>query len=101
MCYLLHPAAFDDIQNAVDYYDEKAAGLGSQFVEQIEQSLLLVSRTPELFFCPYPELRVRRYPMKRFPYSIFYRIDTLHISVISVVHQAREPEHWLERVSVL
>ena len=33
MRYMLHSAAFDDIQDAVDFYDIKAAGLGSQFVE--------------------------------------------------------------------
>lgn len=98
MHYLLHPAAFDDLQDAVDYYDEKSQGLGHQFVTQVESDLLRITDTPNLFFCPYPALRIRRYPMKRFPYSIFYRVDTLFITVIAVVHQAREPSHWLDRV---
>ena len=100
MRYMLHPAAFDDIQDAVDFYDEKTAGLGGQFVGQLEADMLKIVGTPKLFFCPYPELGVRRYPMKRFPYSVFYRIDTMHITIIAVVHQAREPSHWLDRVKV-
>ncbi|UOG92006.1 MAG: hypothetical protein L3K52_17730 [Candidatus Thiothrix sulfatifontis] len=52
MRYFLHPAAFDDLQDAVDYYDEKSQGLGHQFVTQVETDLLRIVDTPDLLFCP-------------------------------------------------
>ena len=100
MCYELHPEAFDDIQNAVDFYDESVAGLGAQFVEQLETDITKIAESPKHFFCAYPEIDVRRYPMKRYPYSVFYRIDTTYVTIIAVVHQAREPLQWLDRIEV-
>lgn len=37
MRYLLHPAALDDLQDAVDYYDEKSQGLEHQFVTGVRR----------------------------------------------------------------
>ncbi|PWQ95378.1 type II toxin-antitoxin system RelE/ParE family toxin [Leucothrix pacifica] len=98
MRYVLHPEAYEDIENTVDFYDGRVAGLGAQFIDQLESDLLKVADAPEQFFCAYPKTKVYRYPMKRFPYSIFYRIDASYVTVITVVHQAREPLQWLDRL---
>lgn len=100
MRYELHPEAFVDIQSAVDFYDENVAGLGAQFVEQLEADIAKIAEAPKHFFCAYPEIDIRRYPMKRYPYSVFYRIDTTCVMIIAVAHQAREPLQWLDRIGV-
>lgn len=98
MHYELHPEAFDDIQSVIDFYDESVAGLGAKFVEQLETDIAKIAKAPKHFFCAYPEISIRRYPMKRYPYSVFYRIETTHVTIIAVAHQAREPLQWLDRI---
>ena len=39
-----------------------------------------------------------RRPLRKFPFSIFYRILPECIEVIAVVHQSRDPGTWQRRV---
>jgi plasmid stabilization system protein ParE len=41
---------------------------------------------------------VRRVIVRRFPYGIFYRIETDVIAVIAVYHMKRDPRGWQERL---
>lgn len=41
---------------------------------------------------------VRRAVMRRFPYAIFYLFEGESIVVLAVEHQARDPEHWRQRL---
>ena len=51
-----------------------------------------IERFPEMFPCVLGE--VRRAMVARFPYAVFYRIETMQIVVLGVLHSARDPRVW-------
>jgi plasmid stabilization system protein ParE len=40
---------------------------------------------------------IRRSLIRRFPYSLLYRVDADEIVVLAVMHQKRHPAYWLSR----
>ena len=64
-----HPDAAREANDAVDYYDERRAGLGEEFRADLRAALARIVENPEL----YAELSgVRQCPLSRFPYSVHY-----------------------------
>jgi plasmid stabilization system protein ParE len=55
-----------------------------------------IGATPELY--PLVLLDVRRAPVRRFPYSIFYRIESDQVLVLAAFHGRRHPRVWRERI---
>jgi hypothetical protein len=51
----------------------------------------------ELYPYAFPDLGVRFYRMRRFPYVVLYREERSTIFVISVRHGASDPKKWRER----
>ncbi len=41
---------------------------------------------------------VRTWALKRFPYTLVYRVEGDLITVIAVAHQSREPRYWVDRL---
>jgi plasmid stabilization system protein ParE len=35
--------------------------------------------------------------VKRFPYSVFYRLREDHVRILAVAHQKRRPFYWRKR----
>jgi plasmid stabilization system protein ParE len=89
----------DEMCEAAAYYETKAAGLGSAFLDEVERA---VSGIKEL---PYSGrlLRngVRRRLVKRFPFGILYAVDDNKIVVLAVMHLRRRPSYWASRLSLL
>lgn len=40
---------------------------------------------------------IRRYVLRRFPYTVFYEIQGDTVTVLAVAHQRRKPGYWRER----
>jgi toxin ParE1/3/4 len=93
---IFHPVARRELEEAIDYYNAESQGLGSEFREEVQRVLALLTRFPRLG----QPVRgsVRRMMLSRFPYCIYYRPltpDTLHI--LAVAHNRRRPEYWAGR----
>ena len=89
------PAAAADIETAYRWYEKERAGLGSEFLDAVEKLVRVVAENPERF--PVIRKDVRRAILKRFPYSIFYRVTSNHIVVIACFHGKRDPKGWQSR----
>ena len=93
---IFHPIARRELEEAIDYYNAESQGLGSEFREEVQRVLALLTRFPRL---GQPVRgRVRRMMLSRFPYCIYYRLlapDTLR--VLAVAHNRRRPEYWVGR----
>jgi len=87
MTLLLSAHTIEEIHDAEAYYELQQQGLGDRFKTTIRQALDRVRAMPLLY--PVIQDPLRRVVVSRFPYSIFYIIDT--IVVLSVAHQHREP----------
>lgn len=92
----LAPEAERDLVEGGLYYSRQAnEPLGHAFVSEFERSAALLSEQPELGV-PWRG-KVRRFPLRRFPYSIVYDLHTDRIRILAVAHQSRKPGFWRDR----
>lgn len=76
-------------------YDMQRPGLGAEFVAEIDSAVRLAAEYPEHF--PVKHADIRRVPVRRFPYSVFYRLELERIVVLAVFHGRRDPNTWQTR----
>ena len=88
--------ANQEVTDAVQWYDEKAEGLGREFLDELDRVVRLVRAYP--LMATQIEEEIRRFLFIRFPYSLIYGIDQETIVVIAVAHQHREPRYWADRI---
>jgi toxin ParE1/3/4 len=91
----LTSAAAADLLAAHDWYEERASGLGQDFVRAVDASLALAVRQPEL--SPPMHRGLRRLLTRRFPYAIYYQIDGETLRVIAILHTAMSLKRLEER----
>jgi plasmid stabilization system protein ParE len=85
-----------DLDEAAQWYEQRAVGLGIDLVARVRDSLSRIGVHPQL----YPEVRrgIRRAGVRRFPFGIFYRLRPDRVEVIAVFHDRRNPAIWQGRV---
>ena len=84
-----------EIETAYRWHEKEREGLGSEFLEAVDKMVKAIAENPEQF----PSVRkdIRRAVLRRFPYSIFYRILSGHVVVIACFHGKRNPRLWRSR----
>jgi plasmid stabilization system protein ParE len=91
-----HPAALREYQAAVDWYQQRSRAAARRFVAQMERVLGQIAQQPDRF--GWHDGEFREAALKRFPYSVVYRVeDSGDVLVIAVAHAAREPDFWQDR----
>jgi toxin ParE1/3/4 len=88
--------AEDDLLDARKQYERKRKGLGEEFTLCVEESFDRIQLFPLSGSEVYPG--VRRVVVRRFPYGVFYRVDSNQIAIIAVYHGHRDPRGWQYRV---
>ncbi len=83
--------------DAALYYELQRTGLGSDFVDELERTVGRVIAHPTAWSPG--SRRTRSCQMKRFPYSVIYRVYEEEILVVALQHQSREPRLWEHRIS--
>ena len=93
--------ADQDFREAVDHYLQTAGDqVALRFVDAVEKAYWHIGRHPETgslrfaFELELPELRC--WPIRRFPYLIFYIEREDHIDVWRLLHSRRDIPRWLE-----
>jgi plasmid stabilization system protein ParE len=89
---VFRPAVGRDLAVARAWYENQRPGLGEQFLACIDASFDAIERFPELS-APVRGA-VRRTLVSRFPYAVFYRVEPQCVTVLAVVHTARDPKLW-------
>jgi plasmid stabilization system protein ParE len=91
-----HELARQEVIEITKYYAELRTGLESEFLQELDSALSIVEANPVLF----EEIRpgYRCCMLKRFPYSVIYRIvDPQLVRVVVVRHHSRRPGHGMRR----
>mgnify|MGYP001208925956 CR=1 FL=1 len=95
--------ADDDIEAAITYYlNEAGAEVATDFTNQLEESLRKISRHPAIgsprygHFVQIPELR--HWPVKKFPYLVFYIEKENRIELTRVLHSSMDIPSWLNDI---
>lgn len=77
-----------DIRDARDWYRRISSDLGEDFVERVDEAIALATEHPLAF--PLVFRSFRRILLHRFPYALFYAVTADRLSVVAVLHQARD-----------
>lgn len=93
---ILGADAEDDFDSAFDWYERQRNGLGSQFAARVQATLNLIADRPEMFAVRAEA--VRRAPVRRFPYAVYFRLEPDRIVVLAVVHTSRNQSVWKDRL---
>lgn len=88
---LLEPAAVE-LADAVAFYEGYTSRLGTAFLEEFDRAMELITSMPEAW--SQVDHEVRRFLLRRFPYSIFYSVEDELVIVLTVFHQHRNPNSW-------
>jgi plasmid stabilization system protein ParE len=85
-----------EVDDAVRWYDDQIAGLGQEFLDELDRAVRRAAAWPTS--CPEIEHGVRRCLLARFPYGLIYGVDGETLVVLAVAHLHRKPRHWVERI---
>ncbi len=87
--------ALDEFIDAINYYEERQAGLGLRFKNEVDRHVKWILENPLV-----PRRRsggYRRVNVKVFPYNIAYIIRGDTLWILAIAHNHRKPEHWIKR----
>lgn len=80
---------------AARWYEQQRTGLGIRFVDEATHAIQRAVQHPERYPVVYRDVRCVR--LRRFPYSVFYRIALHGVVVLAVFHARRDPSDWQGR----
>ncbi|HET8708351.1 MAG TPA: type II toxin-antitoxin system RelE/ParE family toxin [Pseudomonadales bacterium] len=93
---LFHPDVELEIRTAYDWYQDKAHGLGDDFISELESSFQAISELPTTW--PKFKKGFRRYLLSRFPFAVIYKQSKSSLYVVAIMHQSQRPAYWVKRV---
>jgi hypothetical protein len=94
--------ASDEMSAAALWYEERGAGIGSRFLDEVDAAVEHIERNPALGARWHvtqiaEHIEVRRLPLRRYPYLIVYVVEPA-LTVVAIAHAHRRPGYWAERV---
>ena len=81
-----------ELKEAIEFYEAAQAGLGAEFLTEIEATTRLIEAHPHVWKAL--SSRTRRCRTHRFPYGLFYQIRGDEILIVSVMDLRRDPKRW-------
>ena len=90
------PHARAELLEGIRFYRERGGNLGAEFLAEVRRASAQVSEMPSTGT---PDaLGVRRTLLRRFPYSVIYRVEAERVYVLALMHQRRNPGYWQDRL---
>src|SRR5215208_3635074 len=93
---VLSPDAKADIRSVRRWYRRIDPNLAFQFSLEGRSAVRRIAQFPYRFSLV--NGTVRRATMNRFPYAMYYRLDSDKASVFAVLHQRRSDAIWRQRI---
>ncbi len=90
-----HPAAARELAAAVESGEELSAGLGAELKAETQRVTQLLVEKP-LVGEPVGK-SFRRFPLRRFPFALIYRVEDDRLRILAVAHRRRRPGYWSQR----
>ena len=87
--------ALAEAEAAAHWYAERSPSAALAFSEELGEAESAIARQPEAW--PPYEAGTRRYLLRRFPFSVVYRVEPTRIVIVAVAHFRRRPSYWRPR----
>ncbi len=91
----LSPAE-DEFLNSINYYNKESQGLGYEFALEVQKAIERIVQYPDAW--TKLSKRTRKCRVNRFPYSVIYYYDNNLILIVAIMHLAKEPGYWKDRL---
>jgi plasmid stabilization system protein ParE len=84
-----------DVAAAYQWYETERTGLGLEFLGQLSTAYDRIVSDP----LRYRELEsgIRRALLRRFPYAVYFAVESDVVVVLAVLHVSRDPAEWQRR----
>jgi plasmid stabilization system protein ParE len=92
---ILRPLAQAEFDSAANWYEQRRAGLGAAFTSAVRKVMTTIAATPDRYPAVYQD--VREAAVSRYPYAVYYRIESNQVIVLAVFHTSRDPDVWHSR----
>lgn len=95
---LISNEAYQDIDDAIAWYEEQAEGLGMNFIARFNDARAFLQSNPLIYQKVAKEFRKIR--MKKFPYAIYFAVDEdkKELIVVAVWHQKKDIRKLTRRI---
>ena|SRR4030066_1956572 len=91
----IEPASIE-LDDAIEYYNLQSTGLGQKFLDEVLETIELISHFPQLW--SQNTENTRKAVLRKYPFNLIYSLFEDKIYIIAVAHQNREPEYWIDRI---
>lgn len=88
----ISPQAEKKVNNAFHTYQNKAPPKGMDLLSALDDKLEVIQQNPYLYQVRFDE--VRTVQLKRFPYTVVYRIKESEVQIINFAHAASDSNRW-------
>jgi len=96
MIVSIHREADAELLAGAVYYAEHATREAAEaFLDEFDHAVSLLREFPRLGV-PWRG-RARKFPLRRFPYSLIYYETGARLRIVAVAHQSRKPGYWSGR----
>lgn len=85
----IRPELLDDVAKAFTWYENAASGLGQEFLRSYFAALAVLTRQPTIFRKVHRDFR--RVLLARFPYAIYFRLESKYVVAFLLTHGSRDP----------
>ena len=90
-----HRAAERELAAAMEAGEDRGTGLGDDLLNEVERVVALL--------CEFPDIgerlddKRRRFPIRRFPFGIIFRVEGDTLRILAVAHRRQRPGYWRKR----
>ena len=88
--------AIEEAEAAARWYAERSRSAASGFANEIDGAIAAIEENPD-GWPPYDH-GTRHYLLRRYPFSVVYRVEATRILIAAVAHGHRRPAYWKSRL---
>ncbi|MCU0613242.1 MAG: type II toxin-antitoxin system RelE/ParE family toxin [Candidatus Eisenbacteria bacterium] len=92
---IVHSDAEAELWAEVEYYEQRAPGLGLDFLSEAERAFTRILGSPARW--PHAAHGTQVVLLRRFPHSVYYRDLPAAVWIIAIAAQKRRPHYWRSR----
>ena len=90
------PEAEKDLEESAKWYEQQRVNLGFDFLDEVDKKCKIIKNDPLIYEEVYKNLR--RVMVDRFPFNVFYFVESKSVVIVAVIHGSRHPKKWQKRI---
>lgn len=93
----IHPEAVAEARAAAQWYRVRSPSAAHAFLAELDRAIEKIAEDPGIW--PRYVGGAQRFLLKRFPFSVVYRLVSDRIEVVAIAHGRRKPGYWKGRLT--